>query len=120
MRDVAHSHSPGTHSLEVVFYDSHLTRVVRWSTVFHRSHTLSVCACQHGDRNLYVDPRLASPRFRRRLREADSDPRPPLSSPPRRLDARAPDLLQPYCNRASTRWYTVDKTMAPDGPKPPK
>jgi hypothetical protein len=120
VRDVAHSHSPGTHSLEVVFYEIHLTRVVRWSTVFHRSHTLSVCACQHGDRNLYVDPRLASPRFRRRPREAEIATHGLLYHLLLTADARAPDLLQPYCNRASTRWYTVDKTMAPDDPKPPK
>ena len=25
-----------------------------------------------------------------------------------------------YCNRADTHWYTMDKTTAPDNPKPPK
>ena len=24
-------------------------------------------------------------------------------------DARPPNVLQPYCDRASTRWYTMDK-----------
>ena len=50
----------------------------------------------------------------------------PQSSPGRR---RAPHpehklmvthVLQPYCNRASTHWYTMDKATPPDHRKPPK
>jgi hypothetical protein len=26
----------------------------------------------------------------------------------------------PYCNRADTHWYTMDKVMPPDHQKPPK
>jgi hypothetical protein len=32
----------------------------------------------------------------------------------------APSLLQPYCNRASTRWYTMDKVRLPNHQKPHK
>ena len=32
----------------------------------------------------------------------------------------APNLLQPYCNRASTHWYAMDKVTPPDRRKPPK
>jgi hypothetical protein len=53
--------------------------------------------------------------------------RPPRSSPGRRLKtsfrARVADhahVLQPYCNRVNTHWYTMDKTIPPDPRKPPK
>ena len=29
-------------------------------------------------------------------------------------------VLQPYCNRADTPWYTMDKVTPPDHRKPPK
>ena len=29
-------------------------------------------------------------------------------------------VLQPYCNRADTHWYTMDKGKPPDRRKPPK
>jgi hypothetical protein len=32
----------------------------------------------------------------------------------------APNLLQPYCNRASTCWYTMDKATPQDHRNPPK
>src|SRR5215211_8170042 len=31
-----------------------------------------------------------------------------------------PHVLQPYCNRASTHWYTMDKVLPPGRGKPPK
>jgi predicted dehydrogenase len=30
------------------------------------------------------------------------------------------NVLQPYCNRAGTHWYTMDKAIPPDHRKPPK
>ena len=33
---------------------------------------------------------------------------------------RLTNVLQPYCNRADTHWYTMDKTTSPDRRKPPK
>jgi len=29
-------------------------------------------------------------------------------------------VLQPYCNRADTHWYTLDKVIPPDHRKPHK
>jgi hypothetical protein len=52
--------------------------------------------------------------------------RPPRSSPGRRRrpnperELPTTHVLQPNCNRASTRWYTIDKVTPPDHRKPPK
>jgi hypothetical protein len=63
-----------------------------------------------------------------KLLETQGDPalRPPRSSPGRRGKPRLgrevtpTQVLQPYCNRANTYWYTLDKVIPPDHRKPPK
>jgi hypothetical protein len=52
-------------------------------------------------------------------------------TPPRSIPSPTPEphpehevatahVLQPYCNRADTHWYTMDKVIPPDHRKPPK
>ena len=65
-------------------------------------------------------PRLASPRFHHHPREAELATYGPLYHLLLTADAQPPDLLQPYCNQASTRWYTMDKATLPARRRPPK
>jgi hypothetical protein len=45
--------------------------------------------------------------------------RPPRSSPHPEHELPTTHILQPYCNRAGTHWYTMDKEKPPDHRKPP-
>ena len=89
-------------------YEVHLTRVVRWSTVFRRSHTAcapasiataTTAACSHARR--IFDPAVAQ--------EEQLAARSLLidSSLPPMLDRQT--YCNPYCNRAVTHWYTTEK-----------
>ena len=80
-----------------------------------------VAGCRHNDRLLADDKLLEAPR-----ETLPTTLRPPRSSRGRRrkphpeYELTNTHVLQPYCNRASTHWYAMDKTIALDHPTPPK